>query len=255
MFKVTTYIQGIINKCIIINIFNENVKGTKFTKSQKKLDGEEGHWLEKQMGILPNSNNEPDKLGFEQKKESNKISFGDWSASKYLWKDKKITRKEFIKTFGSPNPKKHNRYSWSGHVFPKYSDSYNYAGQRMKFLDNGNLIIEYSYLHDSRKEKENFKTELNTNETIVLAIWEKSKLEKHVKKKFGVNGFYICKKDKDGYYDKICFGETINFKDFQEQIKNNIVYLDSGMYLGNSRNYSQFRAYKSFWNALITEEY
>ena len=105
---------------------------------------------------------------------SNKISFGDWSASKYLWKDKKITRKEIIKTFGSPNPKKHNRYSWSGHVFPKYSDSYNYAGQRMKFLDNGNLIIEYSYLHDSRKEKENFKAELKKNETIVLAIWEKS---------------------------------------------------------------------------------
>ena len=35
----------------------------------------------------------------------------------------------------------------------------------------------------------------------------------------------------------------------------NIIF-DSGMYQGNSRNYSQFRSSaNNFWNILITEEY
>ena len=99
------------------------------------------------------------------KKNSKKITFGDWQASSYLFSSKKVDglskinmdRVEFIRTFGSPNPEKNNRYSWSGKVFPKYSDSYNYAGQRMRFLDNNDLIVEYSYSNDTRKEKENFK--------------------------------------------------------------------------------------------------
>ena len=33
------------------------------------------------------------------------------------------------------------------------------------------------------------------------------------------------------------------------------IILDSGMYEGNNRNYSQFRANKSLWSDLITEEY
>ncbi len=36
--------------------------------------------------------------------------------------------------------------------------------------------------------------------------------------------------------------------------KNKKVIFDSGMYDGNSRNYSQFRG-SCFWNELITEEY
>ena len=94
-----------------------------------------------------------------------------------------MDRVEFIRTFGSPNPEKNNRYSWSGKVFPKYSDSYNYAGQRMRFLDNNDLIIEYSYSNDTRKEKENFKAELKSNDTIIIAIWKKDKLEKQLKKR------------------------------------------------------------------------
>ena len=165
-----------------------------------------------------------------------------------------MKRAELIKTFGSPNPEKNNRYSWSGSVFPKYSNTYNHAGQRMAFLDNDDLVIEYSYINDSREDKL-IPLELKTNEPSIIAIWKKEKLEKHINNKFGVNGFYICKKDKDGCYDKICFGDTINFKYFQEQIKKNIVYLDSGMYETNIRNYSQFRADRSVWHDLITEEF
>ena len=203
------------SKEIIIEKFNTHVRNKKFIKSggKKHHDGAEGHWLEKQMGIAPNSDNAPDLLGYEQKKYSKKITFGDWSASSYYYKNKNISRDDFIKAFGSPNPKKNNRYSWSGSVFPKYGEKYNFAGQRIRFLDNDNLVIEYSYKNDTREEKDGFLEillPLPPTEPIILAIWEKKKLETHLLNKFGVKGFYICKKDKKtGLYNKICFGKKL----------------------------------------------
>lgn len=145
------------DKKIIIELFNKKVRGKKFEKdANNKHCGNEGHWLEMQMSIMPNSKNEPDKLGYEQKKDSAKITFGDWSASRYIFDKKseyKLTRDKFLEMFGSPNPKKNNRLSWSGKVFPKYGLKYNYAGQRIRFLENDDLIIEYSYLNDTREEK------------------------------------------------------------------------------------------------------
>jgi len=208
------------------------------------------------MGIMPNSNNEPDKLGYEQKKDTNnKITFGDWSASGYAFNDKQynLTRNKFLEMFGSPNPKKNDRHSWSGKVFPRYGNEWNYAGQRIRFLENEDLVIEYSYKNDTREV--DILEEFKTNEPIVLAFWTKIKLEKHILRKFGVKGFYICKKNDENIYDKICFGKTINFQFFKTGLENNKIILDSGMYQGNTRNYSQFRADKSFWYDLITEEY
>lgn len=243
-------------KEIIIELFNKNVKGKKFDKCANNHCGSEGHWLEKQMGIPPNSNNKPDFNGYEQKKDSAKITFGDWSASEYIFKNKQfnLTRDQFLKIFGSPNPKKNNRYSWSGKVFPKYSDKYNYAGQRIRFLENDDLVIEYSYLNDTRNEKISYPNILKTD-IIILARWTKSKLEKHILNKFGVNGFYICQKNKQKIYDKICFGKVIDFQFFKTGMENNKIILDSGMYETNSRNYSQFRADKSLWYDLLTEVY
>ena len=259
------------NKKRNINQFTTNVKGKKFVKSDtNNYHGSEGHWLEVLMGIEPNCDNAPDNCGWEQKKDSKKITFGDWQASAYLFTSKKkrdknglsnediapvyMKRDEFIKTFGSPNPEKNNRYSWSGSVFPKYSNTYNYAGQRMTFLDNDDLVIEYSYINDSREDKL-IPLELKTNEPSIIAIWKKAKLEKHIKNKFGVNGFYICKKDTNGCYNKICFGGALDFEYFKNQVKNSIIYLDSGMYETNLRNYSQFRANQSLWYDLVTEEF
>lgn len=83
------------------------------------------------MGLTLNSNNLPDIGGYEMKKDSKKISFGDWSAE-YLFSAKNIlikkinkddlvmTREEFIKTFGNKNDEKNGRYSWSGSCIPKY---------------------------------------------------------------------------------------------------------------------------------------
>ena len=240
----------------IIFDFENNVKGKKFTNTRStKFCGDEGHWLERQFGVKTNNDNAPDLDGWEMKKESDKISFGDWRASWYLYEndDNKMTRINFIQTFGSYKNDK-NRYSWSGKVFPKYGIEYNYAGQRIRFLDNEDLVIEYSYSNDTREMK--FTNKFHDKEDpVIIACWEKSKLQNHVQKKFGVKGFFICKKNKQKVYDRICFGKTIDFKFFKVELQKKNILLDSGMYQGNSRPYSQFRANKILWDTLITEEY
>jgi len=51
----------------IVERFISNVQGKKadVTKANKRHDGKEGHWLEKQMGIAPNANNAADIFGFK----------------------------------------------------------------------------------------------------------------------------------------------------------------------------------------------
>jgi len=255
------------NKQLIINKFMKNVKGKPILIENTKHDGNEGHWLESQMEIIHNSNNEPDILGYEMKKYSQKISFGDFSASEYLFsKNKKnieninnweknknnITRNNYIKYFGSPNPLKNNRYSWSGNCVPRY-EIWNYCGQMLKFNDNLDLCVYYSYEKDTREDKSSYPIFIQDN--IIIAIWTKDKLKQHINNKFNKNGFFLCKKI-NNTYEKICFGKPFDFNYFVNNIKNKNIIFDSGMYQGNSRNYSHFRSYNNnFWNNLIIEEY
>lgn len=60
----------------IIELFNKNIKGKKYIKNNISHDGDEGHWLEKNMNLSLNSNNAPDIGGYEMKKDSKKITFG-----------------------------------------------------------------------------------------------------------------------------------------------------------------------------------
>ena len=256
------------NKQIIIDLFKTNIKDREIIIKNNRHCGSEGQWLEKQMGIKSNSINKPDILGYEMKKYSNKITFGDFSASEYLFtKNKKnieklnnwskdvniFSRRDFIRYFGTPNPLKNNRYSWSGKCVPVYG-KWNSCGQIMKFNDNLDLQIIYSFNKDLRNIKYSYPEVLKKN-NIVIAIWEKNKLEKHIDNKFNKNGFFICKKNGDRY-EKICFGEPFSYTLFVYNIKNGNIIFDSGMYEGNMRNYSQFRSSASnFWNNLITEEY
>lgn len=254
------------NKQLIINKFTTDVKNKQIIITSKHC-GSEGHWLEKQMGLTPNGKNEPDIYGYEMKKNSSKITFGDFSASEYLFSNKrefiekengwtkhenKVTRNDFIKYFGTPNPLKHNRYSWSGKCVPTYN-VWNDCGQTMYFNENIDLCIAYSFEKDTREQKELYPDFIKKD--IIIAFWKKSKLENHINNKFNKKGFFICKKI-DDTYQKICFGKPFDFNYFVENIKNKTIIFDSGMYRGNSRNYSQFRSSaNNFWNTLITEEY
>ncbi len=72
-------------KQIIIDLFNKNLKGQKYNVSLKKHHGSEGHFIEKMLDLKPNNHNVSDIYGFEIKKLSNKITFGDWSATSYIF--------------------------------------------------------------------------------------------------------------------------------------------------------------------------
>jgi hypothetical protein len=159
------------NKQHIIKLFAENVKNKEIdiVNSNKKHNGFEGHWLETQMGIKHNSKNAPDILGYEMKKESKKITFGDFSASEYVFsknkpilcefndwtKDIVMTREEFIKYFGNPNKKKRGRYSWSGKCVPKFGQ-YNECGQKLSVDKSDNICIFYKYNEDKRDHKKEY---------------------------------------------------------------------------------------------------
>ena len=68
----------------IIELFQQNVYGKSpdTTEFNQRHDGKAGHWLERQMGIAANANNEPDLHGYEMKNSTgSKTTFGDWSAN------------------------------------------------------------------------------------------------------------------------------------------------------------------------------
>ena len=242
----------------ILDLFRKNVSGKQYSDFSNHC-GSEGHFLEKLMGIQANSKNEPDIHGYEMKKYSSKITFGDWSAEEYIFKPGtllasqqiKISRPEFIKTFGTQNPKKHNRYSWSGTCIPSYN-VWNDYGQIMTTDSRNNLYIVYKSQFDKYLDsKPEWCKEI---QDCILAYWSHEKIKKHVENKFCNNGFFVCKKNNDGVYDRIAFGKKINFDVWIENLKNGTIFFDSGMYNGNKRNYSIFRAKKHFWDSLILEE-
>jgi hypothetical protein len=78
----------------IIDLFNQNVRNKTITLTGNLHYGSVGHWLESQMNISRNCKNEPDIDGFEMKKFSQKISFGDFSATEYAFTRKE--RKKYI---------------------------------------------------------------------------------------------------------------------------------------------------------------
>ncbi len=182
-----------------------------------------------------------------QKKKENIEKINNWEKNNF-----NITRTEFIKYFGVPNLLKNNRYSWSGKCVPKYG-VWNCCGQKLCFNNNLDLCIFYSFEKDKRCEKYTYPKFIQNN--IIIAIWNKNKLENNINKKFNKNGFFICKKI-NNKYEKILFGKPFDFNYFVDNIKNKNIIFDSGMYEDNSRNYSQFRSsVNNFWNYLIIEEY
>ena len=253
------------NKKIIIDIFNANVKGKKYksTGYHKRHDGAEGHWLEKQMGIKPNANNEADLLGYEMKKDTtSKTTFGDWSPDVALWKNKKPYENidvldrdnEFLKYFGKPNESKGGRFSWSGEPVPTIR-GYNSFGQILCVDNNDNIVAYYSYSKDSRFNKDKIIPIELQQDKLVLAKWLKEPLKQKLEKKFNESGWFKCFKDDSGAYTSIGFGNPINYDSWIDLVRQGIVFFDSGMYATNKRPYSQWRAVNNYWDSLITDIY
>lgn len=262
----------------IINLFNEKVKGKKANVEGRNIqhDGREGHWLEEQFGIMANANNCADLMGYELKNETtSKTTFGDWSANEYIFSNpeyneifngetKSEKQDSFVKIFGKPNANKNNRYSWSGEPCPKIGD-YNSFGQRLEITENKDIVAVYSYSHDRRENKSIIVPNELQKDNLVIAKWygmtsptsnrSDKCLKEKLEEKFNDKGWFTCKKDSNGKYEKICFGKPINYDEWIKLVEKGIVFFDSGMYEGNKRPYSQWRANNDFWNSLITETY
>lgn len=218
----------------IRELFNLNVKGKAPQFENKVHDCQEGNWLETQFGIPPNNKNKPDIFGYELKKDSKTITFGDWSADFYIISN----RDEMIRTFGTS---KNGRYSWSGACFPKYN-VWNRCGQKME-IDGEDIIIRYDRTFDERMEK-------YSKEHAIIARWNKDSLKQKLENKFNQQGFFICKKS-NGVYTDIEFGTTITYDRFLNSVRKLEIFLDSGMKEGNKRPYSNWRARKSYWSTLL----
>lgn len=262
----------------IIEIFHKKVKGKvpDTTGRNERHDGRRGHWLEYQFGIAANADNQPDLWGYELKNETtSKTTFGDWSANKYVFtnsnyaiyftgRTKGDKQDSFLKIFGKPNKEKNGRFSWSGSPCPKIS-KYNDFGQILIIDDNKDILALYSYSKDKRKDKASIVPRELQIENLVIAHWFgavsptmrrtdkclKAKLED----KFNNKGWFTCKTDSSGTYCKICFGKPMDYDNWLELVKDGTVFFDSGMYQGNKRPYSQWRASNNFWNSLIVEEH
>ncbi len=247
-------------KKIIIAMFAANVRGKKpdTSTAHKKHAGKEGHWLETQMGVSHNASNSPDLHGFEMKNDTtSKTTFGDWSADYYIFKKDsgyKITRDTFLKIFGKPNKNKKGRYSWSGEPCPKIG-SYNSFGQTMIIDRNNNIIALYNFSKDKRRDKMKIVPKVMQKDDLILAKWSVKSMKSKVEKKFNKRGWFKCLKNDDGVYHKIVFGEPITFKNWIKGAKKGLIFFDSGMYQGNARNYSQWRANNKYWEILVTSTY
>ena len=259
------------NKEKIIELFYKNVKGKKSDTSanNQKHDGKDGHWLETQMGIKHNGDNEPDLFGYEMKNQttSGKITFGDWQANEYIFihgrgktpvrndtnRDYNLSRDDFFKFFGKPNDKKNGRLSWSGIPCPTYFNQTSEYGQLLTMDDEENIVILYNYVEDKRINKNEIIPNYLRVKNIVIAKWYKESLKLKLERKFNQKGWFTCTKDKEGIYEAIHFGNPMNYQSWINLFKEKVVFFDCGMYQGNKRPYSQWRATTGFWHSLITD--
>ena len=90
---------------------------------------------------------------------------------------------------------------------------------------------------------------------LILAQWNKASLHKKVVDKFNQNGWFKCVRNESGIYHQIVFGDPLSFDNWIQLVQEGIVFFDSGMYLGNTRNYSQWRANNALWERLIVRRY
>jgi hypothetical protein len=219
-------------------------------------------WLELQMGLTPNGLNDADIFGYEMKKDTaSKTTFGDWSPNLSIWGRKKplhqpdvsVTREQFLHYFGKPNPAKGGRHSWSGEPIPKI-DQYSKFGQILCVNAASDIEIKYSFANDLRSNKNTILPN-SLKKNITLVAWQQGVLKPKLERKFNDKGWFKCYKNNLGAYTHIGFGDPINYSNWIKLVKDGIVFFDSGMYEGNPRPYSQWRANNGYWDKLITETY
>ena len=252
-------------KAQIIKIFMQNVygKSPNVSSFSAKHDGKYGHWLEDKMGVTHNADNAPDLLGYEMKNDTlSRTSFGDWMPDKKIFgKDCKISRNDFVKIFGQRSSAGPERWSWSGNARPRIN-CWNIVGQQLRITQNKDIVVVYSYDKDERPEKDKIVPQEYRNNEAVLMMWSHNSMSQKVENKFNQKGWFKCLRDKkSGLYNKIVFGDPINYDKWIERVKTGEIFFDPGMYYDakktktNTRNYMMWRANNVTWMDAITESY
>ena len=167
----------------------------------------------------------------------------------------KISRSNFFKLFGHPNKDKNNRYSWSGVVCPSYFNELTTNGQKLTIDSNSNIVITYDFSKDERTNKKKLIPVLLQRNDLIIAYWKKETMKKLIENKFNKEGWFKCKQNSNGIYSSIIFGDPIDFDKFIELFKKKKIFFDSGMYDGNIRPYSMWRANNSLWDSLVVSKH
>ena len=252
----------------IVQRFRDNIRGKKFDDFKSKIKnrhlGSEGIWVEEQLGATQNNYTLSDIGGYEIKIYGEKISFGDWRPDEILFDPKSVlqthntdvpllSKDEFLVLFGKPNKKKSNRYAWSGECVPRVAGEFNAFGQVMVVDQNKNIYIAYNSQFDNTRDA---KPKWALDKTIVMAYWSREKLIHCISRKFNDKGFILIKKNKkDKTFEKLLIGKSFDFDYWIAQVLEKKVIFDSGMYGGNNRYYSHWRADHRFWDGLVHETY
>lgn len=242
------------NKQFVIDKFEKNIKGKEIKIQTNRHSGCEGHWLETQMGIIHNTKNEPDILGYEMKTGTSKTTFFDkvpdkmYLNGKELNKRNKIEKNEYWKKYAS---KKNSQNSDHKTLGGWSINDFNKARQKIIVDDENNIKVLYDYNYDMRLDKEELGIK---QEPHIIAEWKANSLKLAIENKFNIKGFFMCKKE-NGVFTKICFGKCISFNLWIEEFRKGVIYHD-GYSRVNGRGRHVFRAGNNkFWNILITEEY
>jgi hypothetical protein len=238
----------------IVELFNTNVKGKKFVREEhNNHDGEEGHWLEKRMGTAPNGKNEPDLLGYEMKKESSKTTFIDKTPSKIFLKGVEMERRNiedrelFWTMFQRTTSSNIKIGGWK-------LDKWDIDGQCLNIDEENNINVLYNYEHDKRTNKNELVSEYyKNNQSHTIISWSKTDMETCINNKWNQNGFFICKKNRNKVYNKICFGNKFSFDFWIEQVKQKNIYCDG--YSKSNKWRGCFRSSNKWFYNYITEEY
>lgn len=146
------------------------------------------------------------------------------------------------------------RHSWSGDPAPKIGKVNDY-GQILVVDEDKNIHAKYFFSADKRGNKNLLIPMAVQMENLTIAKWEKESIQTKLERKFNQKGWFKCLQDSQGFYTEIVFGEPMNYETWIKLVESGDVIFDSGMYEGNARPYSQWRASNAFWNKLITSRY
>jgi len=253
----------------LVEIWETEIRGKKTSEITMSTHGSLGHWVQEKFGQDLDSDKDADWRGLEIKTGRQKMTFGDWGPSKWMWttnKGKKNENKglhpdvienqdQFVRMFGKPITTESVRYrrekdedkrklllgrhSWSS-TCPKI-DQFNDAGSRLVVNPDNSIEAIYLYHKDQRGNKSELVNKKFHTGTVIIGRWESAKLDDHVTRKFGQKG-WVKFVEKGGVYVQMQLFPPIKLSTFLEWVKKGLVFFDTGMYEGNPKPYCQFRA-------------